>query len=151
MRVFKIITSINLILLLGALFLSYINGLGCAFTMRHWLPNFPYEIYSTCSKGFIKVKLAAKQPYEGTIGEFSGRYLTLNGHSVLFISEVSHLELDDIKQFPFKANLERNNYMFSFIKRFDEHWVGIFSDYPLNVAFLAEVDGYLSIEDRMRK
>lgn len=137
--------------MLGALFAAYINGVGCTFTMRHWLPNAPYDIYSTCSKGVINVKIAAKPPYKGTIGEFSGRYLTLAGHSVMFVSEVHHLELNDINQFPFKANLESNNYMFSYIKRFDKQWVGLFSDYPANVAFLAEVEGYLSIEDRFRK
>lgn len=141
---------LNATLVLGISLLSYVNGLGCAFTLHHWLPKLPYDIYSTCSKGIVNVKIAAKPPYNGTIGEFSGRYLTLNGHSILLVSEIYKLELNEIQQFPFKANLERNKYVFSYIKRFDEHWVGLFSDYPANVAFLAEVEGYLSLEDRVK-
>lgn len=96
------------------------------------------------------MRISAKPPYNDTIGEFSGRYLTLNGHNVVLISEIYNLELNEVQQFPFKANLERNKYVFSHMKRFDERWVGIFSDYPANVAFLAEVEGYLSLEDRVK-
>ncbi|MEZ9600965.1 hypothetical protein AB4232_19370 [Vibrio sp. 10N.286.46.A8] len=150
MKVFKIFTMLNAALVSGAFLLSYINGLGCAFTLHHWTPNLPYEIYSTCTGGVLNMRISAKPPYNGTIGEFSGRYLTLNGHNVVLISEIYNLELNEVRQFPFKANLERNKYVFSHIKRFDERWVGIFSDYPANVAFLAEVEGYLSLEDRVK-
>lgn len=145
MKYLKFISFINVTLATLIVTAAYINGLGCKYTMKYWLPNQPFGVYSTCNAGQLNVGVSTGS---STILEIDGTLFSLGEYQFMLVGDVKKIALNLTDQYPFKVNLQNNLILTSTIKRLNENWVGIFADSPLNVAFLAEIEGELNMQER---
>lgn len=149
MRFLKIFSCINIISSLLLVLTAYINGLGCNYTMKYWLPDLPISIYSSCNKGLVNFGVAALSSPGKMILELDATLFSLGSHQFIVLNNIDKMELDMIDQFPFKKDLQMNLVHSATIKRFNSKWVGIFSDIPLSTAFMAEIEGSLNMQERL--
>lgn len=151
MKYLKAFTILNISLSSLVIFAAYINGLGCQYTMKYWLPDLPFEIYSTCNGGQLNVGVSTYSPTHNTILEINGTLLSLGEHQFLIVRDIDKLALNLVDQYPFKATIQNSFILSSRVKRLNPNWVGIFSDSPLNIAFLSRIEGPLNLYERLHR
>lgn len=149
MKKLKFLSLFNISFVIIIVLLAYINGLGCNYTMKYWLPKQPFSIYSTCSSGKINIDVVTVDFPSESILEINGTLFSLGDYQFLVVENIDKMALNMSKQYPFKQNLLNRIVISATIKRFNTHWVGIFSDIPLNTAFLAEIEGPLNMQERL--
>lgn len=151
-----IIKSLKLLLIANVIFstvfitLVYVNGLGCSFSMKYWLPDTPFDVYATCHAGTVNLRVSDKEKPSNTILELEGLLFPIFDYQMVYVKEIDTKNLNQTEQYPFKVGLENNFLMSSAIRRFNHKWVGVFASSPIDIAYLAQIDGYLNMQDRLR-
>ncbi|MGF1788768.1 hypothetical protein L4D00_23515 [Photobacterium swingsii] len=128
------------------IFISYINGLGCRNTTRHLITE--YEIYSTCNSGVATVRLTGKNKPSDILFEMKGYFFTLFNHQIVYIADWNQTDVKKTLPSPFYITFSNNLFLHSSVNRFNSKWIGVHMDVPINLSYIAEIEGYLSLQDR---
>jgi hypothetical protein len=147
-RYLKMFTAISFLLVSLLISVSYINALGCQFTIKHQVHDNRVDIYSTCNSGVVTTRVTSKTKPYNTIFEMSARLFSLYGHQMVYIKSWNQEESGKTLNSPFYITFSNNAFLYSSVNRFDHEWIGIHMDNPINLSYIAKIEGYLDLQDR---
>lgn len=144
--------TLALCLTVGSLIIiSYMNALGCQFTVKHLIHTDKVNIFSTCNSGIITTRVTTKtKPFTTTL-EMKSRMFTLFNHQMAYITSWNKQELKHTLDSPFFITFNNSFFLHSSISRFSNDMIGIHIDNPINLSHLGEIEGYLSLQDRFNR
>ncbi|RWX56877.1 hypothetical protein EDI28_02190 [Photobacterium chitinilyticum] len=149
-RVLKKITLASCLLITFLVLVSYVNALGCQFTVKHLSPQTDtnIEIYSTCNSGIVTTRITNKIKPSDVVFEMKTYMFTLYGHQVAYVDSWNKEDVEKTLFSPFYITFNNSIFLHSSVNRFNKEWIGVHMDNPINLSYLGKIEGYLSLQDR---